>query len=255
MINEAVTVLEWDYTPPDFFEEPVQVILDTGTIEIDNGRARGSFNALEHSRGSESRNEIHERLRQKFMAQQLFSGCTFILDRPGNMTREHPGGGRDHTLFAEPGHGKTAGAPAHFRITDPEGVVIQDNRSEQMAEQRGYLDKIGELGPEHPKLIRMLKSFGMSVEDEQNCFVHLYEVRDILKTEFGNGGIARKTLGKDNWNNLGQLANDDPNTASRHRGGHITLQPASDKTLNAGRECARSLILAYVDHLERNRPG
>ena len=42
-MNAATVVLEWHYTPPDFFEQAITVSRDDHTMVIDNGRVEATI--------------------------------------------------------------------------------------------------------------------------------------------------------------------------------------------------------------------
>lgn len=249
MKDDAQTVLKWDYTPPDFFEESIQIDVETGRITLEKGLARGTFAASEYARGAEFWDEMHERLRQEFTSQQVLVHKTFTLPKP-KMTREHTDGRIDQMIFGTTFKSKIQVYSSDITIRDAEGNVIQDSRAERLEERRDFREKVARFVPNHPELAQMLESFRMSVEDEQNCFLHLHEITDALTKVFGNQSTAKSTLGKIPWNTLGKLANSDANTASRHRGKLAPLVPVSDTQLDEGRFCAQQLIQAYVEHLE-----
>lgn len=251
MNDDAQTFLEWNYAPPDFFEERIQIEVETGRIILEKGLARGTFEASEYARGAEFRDVMHDRLRQEFTMQQVLNQRTFTLPKP-NMSREHSDGRRDITVFPETGVFRIQGHPVDTTIRDAEGKVIRDSRAERLEESRDFREKEARLDSDHPELAQMRESFRMSLEDEQNCFLHLHEITEVLVKMFGDVATARSSLGKKPWNSLGKLANKDANTASRHRGRLAPLVPVSDAQLNEGRSCARQLIQAYVEHLERS---
>lgn len=249
MKDTAQTILEWTYTPTDFFEASIKIVLDTGVIDVEEGKARGTFLTTEYERGAEFRDQMHERLRQDFAVQQLFSQQPFKLSK-ASMSREHQDGRRDVTIFAETGHLNIQTFPADILLTDAEGNVIKNSRQERLTRQGSFREQVSQYAPDHPELMRMLDSYRMSLEDESNCFMHLHEITDILAKSFGGTNAARATFGEKAWRTLGELANNDPNTASRHRGRHAHLESVSHEKLNVGRSSARQLIEAYLCYLE-----
>lgn len=254
MRDEAKAVLEWEYTPSDFFEDPVQVCAGSGRISIEKGWARGSFDASEYARGADFRDKMHELLRQEFLIRQLFTQRAFKLDKPA-MTREYSSGQRDVTVFVETLKLRLRTYPADITVGNAKGNVALDTRTKRLADQRDFRDKIAKLVPKYPELVRMLDSFRNSIEDEKNCFVYLDEIREALVIALGftsKKNEAGKLLGWHEWKTLGRLANGDPNSASRHRGKHVSLQLVSDEMLNAGRDCAQKLIHAYVEHRSKD---
>jgi hypothetical protein len=84
--------------------------------------------------------------------------------------------------------------------------------------------------------------------------VHLYEIRDALKTKFGGDGETRDALAisRKTWSRFGNLADHEPLRQSRHRGIHTgTLRDATKSELNEARDIARGMIEAYGRYLEK----
>jgi hypothetical protein len=93
------------------------------------------------------------------------------------------------------------------------------------------------------------------VEDPANEFLHLHEIRDALKTEFGGEQAARTTLGIERtaWSEFRRLANAEPVKQGRHRGKRAgePLRDATALELSHARSFASNLIEEYMRYLER----
>jgi len=101
-----------------------------------------------------------------------------------------------------------------------------------------------------PKLTALLASYNNAVTDPANELVHLYEIRDALAKHYRREAEACKELQSDKeWQRLRILAKRTPLKQGRHRGKHSILRRASAAELDEARKMARSLILAFANHV------
>lgn len=141
----------------------------------------------------------------------------------------------------------TVSAPsADVQVISGDGTVIRDTRAERLARHERFAR---ELAPKLPKsaLLRDLAAiYGRAVADPSDEFVHLYEIRDRMSTEFGSDSKARDALrlSKTEWDRIGILANRRPTTVGRHRGEFLELRPPTEEELADARDAARTLLLA-----------
>jgi hypothetical protein len=77
-------------------------------------------------------------------------------------------------------------------------------------------------------------------------------IRDALNRHFGGEKTARNQLGLTHkgWSDLGRIANKEPIEESRHRGCHPALRPATENEQSRVLAVTRSMIRAYLDHLD-----
>ncbi len=90
-------------------------------------------------------------------------------------------------------------------------------------------------------LDHMLKSYQLSVSDPKNELVHLYEIRDALSKNFSseNAAIAQLGITRDEWNDMGRMANSLTIQQGRHRGEAIRfLRSAEPVKLDETRKLA-----------------
>ena len=253
MNDDATTVLEWTFEPTDLFEEPIDVEILSGSVRIDQGVARGHFPASEYERGAEFREEAHRQLEPHFLAQAIITGNKLGLD-PARLTREYPDGRSDTNVIMGSGN-LTLAAPQvsiDLIVRDKDGNVTSDTRAERIAEQTGFRAKVVDALPDFPEIRAMAESLNKSFEDEANCFVHLYEVRDRIQTIFDGPKEAKRALNaEDDWNTIGDLSNRPENALGRHRGKGTDHKKPDQDTLRKGRDATRRLIAAYIDHVSR----
>lgn len=248
MNMQNAVVLEWTYTPGDFFEEPISIQRNDCSILIEGGRVTATVVPDEYDEGHRKRDELHELVENYFKSVQLFTHRRFSLPKPG-MSRVYPDGRRDVTIFVDSCTMKITCGRVDLVTTDPEGKVVRDTKRERIDSEKGLAQSIAQIAPTDPLLAKLLKSFRIAVEDPTDELVHLYEIRDALSSHFGSAKAVRDILGisKYEWDRLGRLACTEPVQQGRHRGEHLVpLRMATDGELDEARGLARRFIEAYL---------
>jgi hypothetical protein len=253
--NDAV-ILEWRYTPKDFFEETIDIQRDDCEIRIADGRVTATVAPDQYNKGHKKRDELHEFVEVYFRSVQLFTHQSFAIPKPG-MSRVHPDGRRDVTVFPETLHLKMKVNDVDVVVTDADGNIVTDSKRERIEAEKKLAEAIGRIGQADPILIKLLDSYRAAVEDPDDELVHLYEIRDALFAHFNCDARARSALGISytDWKRLGKLANEEPIREGRHRGkSRVPLRKATPKELGEARNLARQLIEAYVRYTDSSLP-
>jgi len=102
----------------------------------------------------------------------------------------------------------------------------------------------------------LLNSYKSAMNDPNNEFVHLYEIRDALSKKFGGENKACKALNISGpqWSQLGNLTNNPSLRQGRHRGKNPgTLRNATVEELTEARNIAFFFVEAYFKYLESGR--
>src|SRR5690606_37338503 len=199
-----------------------------GKVSIGDGNVRGEFEPTRYQEGRDFRDLVHRAVTNRFLAQQVQTHEHFDLSAAA-MTCEHADGRRDVTAFIEPLALKLSVGQIDVVLTDAQGNIVQDTKAERLAKQEKFRTDVADLLPADLTLKRMLQSFNTALRDKDNLFIHLYEIREALTSEFGDGRQARETinLSQSQWSRFGRLANEDPLQEGRHRGNHVTLRRAT----------------------------
>lgn len=248
MVEESSkTILEWSYLPKSFFETTCKLNIADGSVVIDDGLVRGEFKGSNYDLGSDFRDAVHDTLALVFQAQQVQSHQEFTLSSPA-MLREYPEGRRDITVFAELFRLELSMGRGDFLLKDASGDVTQDTKAERLAKQDALRSDILYLSPTDLPIKRMLQSFQNALADKDNLFIHLYEVRESLISEFGGHGPAKSAVGvsSSDWAKFGRLSNNEPVLEGRHRGNHDNLRSATDEEKKWALCFAQDLIQSYV---------
>lgn len=248
----TVVLLDWKFTPPDYFEEAIEISRQDYTMTIADGQVQAKIDFVILEADQEMRQRLHDSLNDRFLGVQLFTHRPYELSS-STKTLIHPDGRRDIFIEPEPGRIKVSVGTVDIRITDKEGKVVADSKRDRIEKKKSLAGLISSHRPTDILLASLLKSQTSAVRDPNNELVHLYEIRDALSAKFGGESSARSALGIGNtqWSRFGHLCNNEPLRQGRHRGktGGV-LRDATEAELTEARGIARAMIEAYLRYLE-----
>ena len=253
----AVVVLEWTFSPADYFEVPIEIAGDDYTLTIDQGKAEARLDSAAYERNPSVRQTLHETLNDRFLGVQLLSHRAYALSR-SSMIQVHPDGRKDIFLEVEPARISVTGQRADFKISDAKGNIVADSRRDRIEKKKKLADLVSTHRPSDEILASLLRSYDAAVRDPSNEFVHLYEVREALFRQFGGEKKTRSALGisSSDWKRFGLLCNDEPLRQGRHRGkAGGALRDATEPELAEARDIARGMIEAYLLRLDTSTPS
>lgn len=248
----AVAVLEWKFSPPDYFEAPIAIARDDYTLTIADGKAVARIDSLTYGANPSMRQALHDALNDRFLGVQLLSHRAYDLSR-STMIRLHPDGRRDIFLEAEPGHFMLTGHPVDIQIRDKNGSIIADSKRDRIEKKKSLADLVSTYRAHDGTLASLLRSHDAAVRDPNNELVHLYEIREALSVNFGGEKALRSALGisSSDWSRFGKLCNNQPLRQGRHRGRTGgALRDATEAELVEARGIARTMIEAYLQYLD-----
>ena len=248
-----IVVLEWSFSPSDYFEVPIPISRNDYEMLIDNGKVEAKIRPEVFENNPTMRDDLTKTINDRFLGAQLLSHKPFELSK-ASMYRLHPDGRKDITIFAEP-ISATVSISADIMITDKNGKVTFDSKTERIEKKK----KLSELSEKYlksdPTAASLLNSYKMAVQEPNNELVHLYEIRDALSKKFGCESAARHALNisSHQWSRLGLLANHEPLKQGRHRGKNPgVLRDATESELMEARHIARAFVEAYILYLEHS---
>jgi hypothetical protein len=248
----AIVVFEWSFTPPHYFEGPIEVVRDDYTLTIAHGKAEARLDSAAYEANPSIRQTLHEGLNDRFLGVQLLTHRAYELSR-STMTRVHPDGRKDVFLEVEPARIVITGHPVDFQVRDKDGNVIADSKRDRVEKKRSVADLVSTYRASDATLASLLRSHDAAVRDPNNELVHLYEIRDALSAKFGGEREARSALGisSADWSRFGLLCNNEPLRQGRHRGKiGAALRDATEAELVEVRRIARSMTEAYLLHVD-----
>ena len=248
----AVVVLEWKFSPGDYFEKTIEISGQDYTMTIEDGRVEARIDSAVFEASPRMRQALHKDLNARFLAVQLLTHRAYKLSR-STKTIIHPDGQRN--VFVEPESVSMVMSvhPADISSYDQDGNIIFDTKRDRIEKKKNFAKLVASHHNIDAVLPSLLKSHDAAVHDPDNELVHLFEIREALSTKFGGKTAARTALGisKSRWSRLGQLCNNEPLRQGRHRGRTGgALRDATKSELSEARGIARALIEAYLWHLE-----
>lgn len=249
---EDIVVLEWKFSPSDYFEEPIHIKRDDYVMMIGSGTVESRIRPEIYDKDQSMRDKLHNALNDRFLGVQLLSHKPYELSK-ASMYRLHPDGRKDITIFPEPCVIKASCCMVDIIVKDKDGNVISDSRKERVEKKKELAELVEKYHQKDSVVDSLLKSYNEAVNDPDNELVHLYEIRDAIAKKFGSESAAKKALAinKTQWSKLGKIANVEPLKQGRHRGKNPgALRDATEEELREARGIALNLIEAYLDYLE-----
>ena len=245
---QAAVLLEWAYSPRDFFESPIEIARSDYPIDIASGTISAKLPASTFDADAQMKRRLHDSLFDRMRGVQLLTRKPFELSKP-RLTRIEPDGRRHIYVELEGAVLTFIGGSVDFTITNANGKVVRDTKQERIGKKQELAELIAKYSPGDSTLGAMLKSYATSTSDANNELVHLYEVRESLSVAFHGESKARGALSisRANWSSLGQLCNDEPLRQGRHRGKSLgVLRDATETELSEARNISRLMIEAYL---------
>lgn len=253
-MNPVVSIeLEWNYTPLNYLEEPLNLVYDGVSLNIQNGKGIAKITPEEFEQNSSLKEDLHHLVESRFNAVQIFNHKSFELSSPSR-TDLREDGKKHHYLQVDSVTFAMTTNSVDFVVKDKHGNIKSDTKRDRLEKQNLYADIMEKHRKTDPTLVQLLSSYQMSVKDPDNEFVHLYEVRDALVIRFNSKKIALRELNitLKQWDEIGILANTLPLIQGRHRGKMTgLLRNADSSELEQGRKAAVNLIEKYLEYIEK----
>jgi hypothetical protein len=205
---KTVVLLEWTFSPVDYFEELIRIDRGDYVMAIADGKVEARIDASLFDKDPSLRQNHHAALNDRFLGVQLLTHHPYTLSNSA-MTRLHPDGRRE--LFVEAAILAFAEMRVDVQVLDEDGSVVSDSRQERIDAKRNLSELVATHRVRDTFLGSLLHSYHKSVNDPENELIHLYEIRDALSDKFGGDG-ARDSLGisASDWSTMGRLANKEP---------------------------------------------
>lgn len=248
----GLVILEWTFSPPDYFEEPVEVVRASYTMSIRSGKVEAKIDVPVFDSDSSMQQQLQAALAARFEAVQLLTHKLYELSGP-TLIRVRPDGTRDIFVQLTGATVTLTGGSVDFRATNTNGEVVIDTRRERIDRKRDLADLVATHRASDKILASLLSSYGSGVRDPNNELVHLYEIKEALSSKFGGDANARALLsiGASHWSAFGRLCNREPLRQGRHRGTSVgALRDATESELAEARAIAKGMIEAYLRYLD-----
>ncbi|MCK9398308.1 MAG: hypothetical protein M0Q44_22320 [Methylobacter sp.] len=244
-------LIEWTFSPINYFEEPVEFRCRNETIRIDKGRAESRIPPDRYAPDHSICDQLHKELNLKFLAGQIFNHQPYTLNKPSILQ------GNNITVAIEGLSCRTTVGNIDLIQYDKSGNVVGDSKKERIEEQNNFIVLVSKHSSDS-LLVKMMMHYDEAVRDSCKEFVHLYNIRGAIATLGGEegsrntlGDIISKTEWRKKWSALGKLCNDSEIKQGRHTGENKgPLRDATEEELQEARSVARFFIEHYVNYLE-----
>ena len=247
-------VLEWTYKPENYVEEPYQIQGVDYVIDIENGKAKVILDSKYENYDDNKAivKLINCDLNNYLQSIQIITRKPYKLFMSSEI--HFRSDGRREIIVSTDAYIDSSSVSMDFLQIDKDEKIIRDLRQERLDETRKYI----ELTRKHiadPTLEAIMQSYNKALNDPDNEFLHLYEIRDALINRFSSKKNALKKLkiSDSEWSKLGDLANSEnyPLKQSRHRGNFVgELRDATIEELTEARQIAAVMIKSYLNYLE-----
>ncbi|NLH21788.1 MAG: hypothetical protein GX463_06425 [Methanothrix sp.] len=247
----AIVVLEWKFSPPDYFESQIEIEQDDYIMTIEDGKVEARIDSAIYEANPLMRDALHKVLNSRFLGVLLYSHKPYRLENP-TMARLHDDGRKDYFLMVEPGRYKLTGGRADFQYTNKDGIVVVDTKRDRIEEKKAIADLVSKHVSED-LVLALLRSYEDSVRDPNNELIYLYEIRDALCRRFDNEKAVIDKLGisSNKLKYFRKLCNHEPLMQGRHRGKtYDSLRGATEAELSEARETAKAMIEGYLQYLD-----
>jgi hypothetical protein len=243
--------LRWTFTPPEYFEQTIEVQRPDYRMTIGSGIVEASIDEETYEATADMRKKVHEELSARFRSAQV---CNHRPHQLSSALVVREGERGEFALDATSGKYLVVAMQARLdvlAIDDATGKVLVDTKRERIRKDHAF----AELAVQHAGnavVQALLKSFDEAMNDPGDELTHLYEIRDALCKEFGKDDKARVALGisKPKWRRFGEITCVLPLNQSRHRGNNVGgLRDATQAELDEARNLAGSMIEAYLRSL------
>jgi hypothetical protein len=246
------TILQFQYKPIDFLEAPFQYSDTKYTLIFASGNAEAILSDPYDIIPETLQREIKNKVLSILSARMLFKHEFFELDSVN--TQKHYADGSISTSRTIEGKAsiiKLKSYAPDIILKDSAGRIIKDTKAERIAEEEALMRLIADSADRHPLINKFLESYKSAVSDPPNELVHLFEILDGLKSNYGTKEEAIKQLGlsEPRWNRLHVLSNNEPLKEGRHRGSKKSLRHASYEELSEARKIAHEMIQAFVSKI------
>ena len=247
-------VLEWTYKPENYVEEPYQIQGVDYVIDIENGKAKVILDSKYENYDDNKAivKLINCDLNNYLKSIQIITRKPYKLFMSSEI--HFRSDGRREIIVSTDAYIDSSSVSMDFLQIDKDKKIIRDSRQERLDEMRKYI----ELTRKHiadPTLEAIMQSFNAALNDPDNEFLHLYEIRDALSNRFKDETKVNKKLKISNteWRKFGELtsSNNYPVKQSRHRGNFVgELRDATIEELTEARQIAAAMIKSYLNYLE-----
>ena len=213
MTNGDKWIVEWIYSPADYFERPVEISSENYNLTINDGKVKATTS-------QDPRPYLYEQLEVEL--EYRLQGAQLVSKKPYKLSKHsidciHSNGNR--TLFIEGTSEIKVSTHADLTIINKNGTIVANTRVERIERKKLLSNLAVKHGSSDSLAKELLLHYSKAINDRDHFLVHLYDIIEGLKRQFGKEQIVRNLLNisKAQFNTLRRLANDAPLREGRHR--------------------------------------
>jgi len=255
----------WGYSPKNALEKVYTFNADEFRLEINKGNAIMIFDDPNLDFEKIDRKKIKEKYKpyviSALRALGVITDKNISFHNNGFAIIQYNSDGSKNAHYIEE---LVISAPSSVSLEivhkDSDGNVIFDSNEKRIKDRNEFVDKILNNCVNDRTLQQLLVSYSNALNDPDNEFFYLYEIRDGLSRAFNTHKEAISKLNideKKEWRKLGDIANNKPYKESRHRGKliekHGILHSAPDSVKKEARNIAKKMIIKYIDYLKSDQ--
>lgn len=162
----ADVVLQWNFSPADYFEEMVETVCHRHMIKITDGKIETKINSDIFAENPSLKEKLHQCLNSLFLIQQLLTHKrhkSYTLSKPVK-TPVYQDGRKEYFLEAEPAIARVVVASVELRITDKDGRIIADPKAKRLEQIKCSREKFFRHNSDQ-LLLNLLQSYDAAVRD------------------------------------------------------------------------------------------
>ncbi len=249
---EDTVVLEWVFSPADYFDQELEIPQNGYVLRIANGKVAVEVASSAYDKDPNYRKVLHKKVNRIFLVAQVLSHRSYTLSEP-SMGRHDSEGRPGLFITPEPATCTVSTVGPDVIIKDEDGKIISSTRLDRQEWLKEHA-AIAVRFSDDTTLTAMLASYDAAVSDPSDELIHLFEIIEAVTTRFGSRRKASSELAiafSDlDW--LAKLSNREPLTQGRHRGKHVgELRSATTEQLSRARTIARDIIERYLRCLNK----
>ena len=85
-----IVVMEWTFSPPEYFGEPIQIERNDYEMTIDAGKVKARIDPKVYEQNQQMRDKLHNELNDRFIGVQLLSHKPYKLSTESVNENETP---------------------------------------------------------------------------------------------------------------------------------------------------------------------
>ena len=139
---EPVVVLQWEYLPLGFFEEPIYGKFDQTDLKIENGKVEASTPATAYDTSPGVGDSLYDRVEGYFRATQVLAHRPPKLSAPVTIRIDEKGNRLSEVHSVDGLEMRSGQGTVEPLSTDASGNVLADARRDRLAREQRFRDLV-----------------------------------------------------------------------------------------------------------------